>query len=123
MLPAELLTPRHALLPALPQRPNLSNLAMVKTQWGVSIKALVRRCRELGVIDADRALSLYQQVSKKGWNRTEPGFVPMEKPRGLRKLAELCYGAAPTSNEWPPKQAGPKSWPPRSCSSTQLPTS
>jgi Zn-dependent peptidase ImmA (M78 family)/transcriptional regulator with XRE-family HTH domain len=92
---AELLTPRHALLPALPKRPNLSNLTMVKTQWGVSIKALVRRCRELGVIDGDRALSLYKQISKKGWNHREPGFVPEEKPRGLRKLAELCYGAGP----------------------------
>ncbi|WP_353068008.1 XRE family transcriptional regulator [Amycolatopsis sp. DG1A-15b] len=92
---AELLTPRHALLPTLPRQPNLSNLTMVKTQWGVSIKALVRRCRELGVIDADRALSLYKQMSKKGWNRKEPGFVPPEKPRGLRKLAELSYGAGP----------------------------
>ncbi|HKS46624.1 MAG TPA: XRE family transcriptional regulator [Amycolatopsis sp.] len=92
---AELLTPRHALLPTLPRQPNLTSLTMVKTQWGVSIKALVRRCRELGVIDADRALSLYKQLSKKGWNRKEPGFVPDEKPRGLRKLAELCYGAGP----------------------------
>lgn len=92
---AELLTPSHALSRALPDRPNLANLTMVKTQWGVSIKALVRRCRELGVIDSDRALSLYKQISKKGWNRKEPGFVPEEKPRGLRKLAELCYGSGP----------------------------
>lgn len=84
---AELPAPRDALLPTLPRNPNLTNPAMVTTQWGVSVKALVRWCRELQVIDADRALSLYKQISKKGWNRKEPGFVPVEKPRGLRKLA------------------------------------
>lgn len=94
---AELLTPRDSIVTALPSNPTLNSLTMVKTRWGVSVKALVRRARELGVIDADRSLSLYKQLSKRGWNRQEPGFVPEEKPRGFRKLAEIAYGAGPNT--------------------------
>lgn len=92
---AKLLTPSASLANALPQTPTLNSLTMVKTQWGVSIKMLVRRARDLGVIDADRAQSLYKQISKRGWNHTEPGFVPTEKPRGFRKLTEISYGTGP----------------------------
>ena len=106
---SELLTPRHALRPTLPRQPNLSNLTMVKTQWGVSIKSLVRRCRELGVIDADRALSLYKQISKKGWNRNEPGFVPTRSHEAYGSSPSFATALAPTSSGWPQRLAGPKS--------------
>lgn len=92
---AELLTPLDAIKDQLPARPTLNNLTMLKTQWGVSIKSLVRRAKELGVVDQDRAISLYKQISSRGWNRMEPGYVPPEKPRAFRKLAEICYGPGP----------------------------
>ncbi|MBW8088512.1 ImmA/IrrE family metallo-endopeptidase [Streptomyces hygroscopicus subsp. hygroscopicus] len=90
---AELLTPRAALAQVMPTRPTLNSLAMLKTQWGVSIKSLVRGAREIGVIDQERAISLYKQISARGWNRQEPGHVPQEKPRAFRKLLEIHYGA------------------------------
>jgi Zn-dependent peptidase ImmA (M78 family) len=90
---AELLTPRAALAQAMPARPTLASLAMLKTQWGVSIKSLVRGAREIGVIDQERAIGLYKQISARGWNRHEPGHVPQEKPRAFRKLMEIHYGA------------------------------
>ncbi|MFH9178104.1 helix-turn-helix domain-containing protein [Streptomyces albogriseolus] len=90
---SELLTPRSALLKVLPARPTLNSLAMLKTQWGVSIKSLVRTARELGVVDQERAISLYKQISARGWNKQEPGHVPQEKPRAFRKLMEIHYGA------------------------------
>ncbi|MGP4048357.1 ImmA/IrrE family metallo-endopeptidase [Streptomyces sp. 2A115] len=90
---AELLTPRAALAQVMPARPTLSSLAMLKTQWGVSIKSLVRGAREIGVVDQERAISLYKQISARGWNRQEPGHVPQEKPRAFRKLMEIHYGA------------------------------
>ncbi|MGY0060251.1 ImmA/IrrE family metallo-endopeptidase [Streptomyces sp. LZ34] len=90
---AELLTPRSALEQVMPARPTLNSLAMLKTQWGVSIKSLVRGAREIGLIDQERAISLYKQISARGWNRQEPGHVPQEKPRALRKLMEIHYGA------------------------------
>jgi hypothetical protein len=70
----------------------LSALVMLKTIWGVSVKSLVRRARELGAVDGDRALSLYKQMSSRGWNRREPGYVSPEKPRALRKMAEIVHG-------------------------------
>jgi Zn-dependent peptidase ImmA (M78 family)/transcriptional regulator with XRE-family HTH domain len=94
---AELLTPRHAIAAAMPRNPTLSSLAMLKTEWGVSIKSLVRRARELGTIDADRATSLYRQMSARGWNKAEAGYVPVEKPRAFRKLAEIAYGPGPNT--------------------------
>ncbi|GAA4878827.1 ImmA/IrrE family metallo-endopeptidase [Pseudonocardia benzenivorans] len=88
---AELLTPLHALKKFMPRRPTLSHFTVLKTQWGVSIKSLVRRAKELEVLDQDRAIGLYRQISARGWNKTEPGFVAEEKPRGFRKLVELRY--------------------------------
>ncbi|HEX6075387.1 MAG TPA: XRE family transcriptional regulator [Micromonosporaceae bacterium] len=89
---AELLTPLAALRFSMPKQVTLSSLTMLKTQWGVSIKALIRRARELNAIDQERAISLYKQISARGWNRAEPGYVPREKPRALRKLIEISYG-------------------------------
>lgn len=89
---AELLTPLDALRLHMPNHPTLQTLAMLKSQWGVSVKSLVRRARELGVVDAERATSLYRQISARGWNRAEPGHVPREKPRGLRKKFEVALG-------------------------------
>lgn len=97
---AELLTPRHAIARAMPRNPTLSSLAMLKTEWGVSIKSLVRRARELGTIDGDRATSLYRQISARGWNKSEAGYVPDEKPRALRKLAEITYGPGPNTERF-----------------------
>ena len=92
---AELLTPLSSMARVMPRRPTLSNLAMLKTEWGVSIKSLIRRARELGLVDQDRATSLYRQISARGWNKSEPGYVAGEKPRAFRKLAEICYGSGP----------------------------
>lgn len=92
---AELLTPLHAIGPAMPASPTLSSLAMLKTQWGVSIRSLIRRAREVGAVDEQRSTSLHRQISARGWNRVEPGYVPVEKPRAFRKLAEISYGPGP----------------------------
>ena len=89
---AELLTPLDAVRHSMPSKITLSSLTMLKTQWGVSIKALIRRARELEAIDQEKAISLYKQISARGWNKAEPGYVPREKPRALRKLIEISYG-------------------------------
>jgi Zn-dependent peptidase ImmA (M78 family)/transcriptional regulator with XRE-family HTH domain len=92
---AELLTPLDSIARVIPRHPTLSGLAMLKTEWGVSIKSLIQRARELGLVDQDRATSLYKQISARGWNKSEPGYVAPEKPRAFRKLAEISYGSGP----------------------------
>ena len=92
---AELLTPLDAIGPAMPPTVTLRGLTMLKSSWGVSVKSLIRRAREVGAIDQQRSTSLYRQMSARGWNRVEPGYVPVEKPRAFRKLVELAYGPGP----------------------------
>lgn len=89
---AELLTPLDALRLQMPGHPTLQALTMLKSQWGVSVKSLVRRAKELGTVDDERATGLYRQISARGWNKAEPGYVPHEKPRALRKMLEVATG-------------------------------
>jgi Zn-dependent peptidase ImmA (M78 family)/transcriptional regulator with XRE-family HTH domain len=91
---AELLTPLDALRMQMPAHPTVRTLTMLKSQWGVSVKSLVRRARELGTVDDERATSLYRQISARGWNKVEPGYVPREKPRALRRSIEVIFGRA-----------------------------
>ncbi|WP_243770055.1 ImmA/IrrE family metallo-endopeptidase [Amycolatopsis acidicola] len=92
---AELLTPINSIKNEFPSKITLSTLTMMKTSWGVSLRTLIRRARELNLIDQDRAVGLYRQISARGWNRAEPGHVPVEKPRAFRKMAEMRYGPGP----------------------------
>jgi Zn-dependent peptidase ImmA (M78 family)/transcriptional regulator with XRE-family HTH domain len=66
-------------------RVTLRTLSTLKEHWGVAIKALVMRCRTLGVIDDDHARSLYKQISARGWNKAEPITVPNETAIWLTK--------------------------------------
>jgi Zn-dependent peptidase ImmA (M78 family)/transcriptional regulator with XRE-family HTH domain len=68
-------------LAAFGGRVTLQTLAKIKQRWGISIKALVARFQNLGVIDADHARSLYKQISARGWNRSEP--VPVGTERAI----------------------------------------
>lgn len=69
-------------------RVTLTNLAKLKAIWGVSIKALVVRLGQLGVIDSDQARSLHKQISARRWNRSEPVEVVNEKAIWFRKAIE-----------------------------------
>lgn len=75
------LTPRQALLDDLDHlggRVTLNVLQELKRQWGVAIKMLVTRLRQLSVIEEDQAVSMYKQISRRGWNSGEPVPVSHE---------------------------------------------
>lgn len=71
----------------------LDGFVSLKRRWLVSIQAMVIRCRDLGLIDADQTLNLYKQISYRKWRTKEPlddpGVIPLEQPRLLRRAAEL----------------------------------
>lgn len=73
---------------------SLAEIAKLKPRWRVSIAAMVRRARDLGIITDRQYKYLFEQIGAKGWRTREPGHldVPTEKPRALRKMAELAYG-------------------------------
>ncbi|MBN1608242.1 MAG: ImmA/IrrE family metallo-endopeptidase [Polyangiaceae bacterium] len=74
---------------------NLDTLARLKSRWGVSIQAMVTRAKDIGLINEEQRKYLFQQIVRRGWKRIEPVFVPPEKPRAMRKMAELLYRNPP----------------------------
>lgn len=72
-------------------RVTLRVLQQLKATWGVSIKMLVVRFRQLGVIDDDHARSLYRQISARGWNTAEPVEVSNEQPVWLDKSLTKAF--------------------------------
>ena len=69
----------------------------LKRRWIVSVQAMVYRCRDLGLIDADQFLNLYKQISYRKWRTREPlddpKILPLEQPRLLRRAVELVTNA------------------------------
>ena len=71
-----ILMPQAAIQSLLDERMTLLDFERLKTEWGVSIAALVRRAKDLAVIGDDRYRSLQIQMSR--WRKQEPAsFVPV----------------------------------------------
>lgn len=70
----------------------LRTLAFVKARWGISIRALVKRCLDLQIIDSEHRVSLERQISSRKWNRQEPVDVPYEQPRLVARLIQIGTG-------------------------------
>ena len=91
---AELLMPESGIRPDLQPPVSLTRISRLKPKWGVSIQALVRRAYDLGVISERQYRYLFMQISSKGWRTEEPIPIAPEKPRLLKKMAEVLYGAS-----------------------------
>jgi len=92
---AELLMPADIIGEDLrTEKVTLFRLAELKSKWHVSMQALARRARELQVLSDRQYRYLMMQLSQKGWRTEEPTFkaLPEERPRALRKLAEVALG-------------------------------
>lgn len=74
------LLPRKPLLDELAPTLTLAGYSRVKANWGVSIQAIIRRARDLQVIDESRYRSLHIQLSSRGWRTNEPVEIPKEQP-------------------------------------------
>ncbi len=90
----ELLLPREAMLEEMRLPITLTNLALLKPRWNVSLQFLIRRANDLGLTTQNQYRYLNQQVRSNGWYELEPGDeqIPQPKPRLMRKMAELQYG-------------------------------
>lgn len=92
---AELLMPRSTIERDFARiGASLVAIAQLKLRWGVSMQALIRRARDIDVITDRQYHYLMQQLSARGWRTKEPANlqVAAEKPRLLRRMAELIYG-------------------------------
>ena len=95
---AEFLLPAHRMRQVLPELMSLATATEIKKEWRVSIQAIVRRARDLGVITDRRYKTLFTQLSANGWRTREPVHVPVERPRLLRQMVEMKYGADPVGS-------------------------
>lgn len=93
----ELLLPEQAARVEMIPPLTLSTLAPLKPRWGMAISALIMRAARLEILTPRQQRYLFQQMSQRGWRTHEPSNldIAVEKPRAVRKMAELLYGTPP----------------------------
>jgi Zn-dependent peptidase ImmA (M78 family)/transcriptional regulator with XRE-family HTH domain len=93
----ELLLPEQAARVEMITPLTLSTLAPLKPRWGMAISALIMRAARLEILTPRQQRYLFQQMSQRGWRTHEPSNldIAVEKPRAVRKMAELLYGTPP----------------------------
>ena len=82
------LMPSHDILPYLSGL-SLSKLMMLKQVWGVSMQAILYRSKDLGAVGEKQYESLWRQISRAGYRRSEPIDVPCERPTLLTEIVEM----------------------------------
>lgn len=97
---AEFLTPAEVIRPSL-SKPNLGKLLDLKTEWGVSIAALIERAHTLKTITAIDRMRLFKMLSAKGFRVTEPNSerIPAEQPRLQQHLRTTLQSKGLTATE------------------------
>lgn len=111
---AEFLTPRDGIAPMLPGRVDLGRLAELQRTWGVSVKSLLYRSRELGLFSDSAATRAYQRLQL---IKDEPGFrgepsagYPGEQPAMLAHAFELASRNGLTIGDIAEELAWPAAW-------------
>jgi Zn-dependent peptidase ImmA (M78 family)/DNA-binding XRE family transcriptional regulator len=104
---AALLMPRADILAALGRaRITLDELVAFRRRWRVSVQALMRRAQDLELITSDQYVRLYKQLSRRGWRKSEPVEIPVEKPTILTEALNVQRNAHRYSDEELAKIAG-----------------
>ena len=95
------LLPRQAFIAEFPRSaaPSWNSLRELKRRWGVSLSAIVRRARELRLIDALFYQRAYKQMSARGWNTNEPDehLIANESPELLATALRMLDEAGEVS--------------------------
>ncbi len=90
----EFLLPENQIREEMVPPIKLSDLAELKLRWGVAMAALIVRADRLNIITKRQYKYLFQQLGMRGWRKQEPANLepPLEKPRLLCQLLEMCHG-------------------------------
>jgi Zn-dependent peptidase ImmA (M78 family) len=84
---SELLMPATAIRAQLDGL-SVPKLAKLKSKWGVSMAALLRRGRDLGGISDAQYRALNIELSRAGYRKNEPVQVPRENPTLLPRIIQ-----------------------------------
>jgi Zn-dependent peptidase ImmA (M78 family)/transcriptional regulator with XRE-family HTH domain len=94
---AEFLLPAKEVSDQLPTTADWDVLAELKIIWGVSMVAILRRSRALGVMPEGAYVQALKTMSTRGWNRREPVRLPQpEPPVMLARAAQLLNESGTT---------------------------
>lgn len=74
----------------------LEDFAALKRKWRVSMQSLIVRAHTLGAIDDTRYTSLFTQLSRKGWRKSEPVPISGESPAAFTRLLRMHLEAGYT---------------------------
>lgn len=89
---AEFLMPADDIRYQLPENLSINQLGDLKRFWRVSMAAIVRRARDLNVIEDSRYTSLNVQLSRAGYKKKEPDFdVFPDRPSIIKQLLTLHF--------------------------------
>lgn len=91
---AEFLMPEAVMREEITCPVTLTGLVALKPRWKVSLQALIERSYGLGMLTERQHRYLWEQMATRGWKVREPSNldIPVERPRAVRKMAELLYG-------------------------------
>jgi len=84
------LMPADGFVNELPEL-SLEAFRALKPRWGVSIGAMIYRCKDLELISEEHAGRLFKYISARGWVRAEPEDerLALEQPRLLERSIRL----------------------------------
>jgi Zn-dependent peptidase ImmA (M78 family)/transcriptional regulator with XRE-family HTH domain len=88
-----LLLPATPFISECPRRLDWDALRAVKRRWGVSLAAIVRRAKDLGIFSDATYRRAYSQLNQKGWRTAEPDEPAMERPSLLPRALALLENA------------------------------
>ncbi len=97
---AEFLLPAEEVADQLPTTADWDALAELKITWGVSMAAVLRRARTLGVLPEGAYVQALKTMSTRGWNRREPVRLPQaETPVMLSRAVQLLNQSGTTVDQ------------------------
>jgi Zn-dependent peptidase ImmA (M78 family)/transcriptional regulator with XRE-family HTH domain len=78
---------------------DIPKLSALKRKWRVSMQALAYRAHQIGCINDIRYKSIFQQMSREGWRKSEPIEVRRESPRAFKRLLHAHLEAGYTAGQ------------------------
>lgn len=75
--------------------PTLDGMLSLKERWGVSIGAMIMRCKSLDILDDLSAKRLWMNYARRRWRKGEPfdGKMEKESPHLIRRCFEMLREA------------------------------
>ncbi|MFA4980111.1 MAG: XRE family transcriptional regulator [Sphingobacterium sp.] len=78
---------------------HISELLILKEQFGISLQALLRRMRDLGIINDTYYRRWCVYISKQGWKKQEPDELERETPQWLKRNLSRLVGEGAINQE------------------------